>query len=168
MGQVTSIKQLRVMSGNTATSEDACWSWPGLQPGRRKQLVWTSPVTNVRRTRYVYVIAFVLATGVDPEQSTELPFVCHNCDNEHCFNPQHLYQGNYRTNREDASNRERNDPMPNLQKAIAASVRSRATKTHCKRDHELNEENTYITKRGFRQCRACVRLRQQQATARGR
>jgi hypothetical protein len=160
MSQVTSIEQLRVLGSNATTPDDACWSWPGLKPGQRKQLVWTSPVTGIRRTRYAYVIAFVLATGVDPEQSQELPFVCHTCDNEWCFNPLHLYQGNYHSNRRDAIDRGRNDPLINLEKATAASVKSRVTKTHCKRNHELNERNTYVTKRGFRQCRLCVAIRQ--------
>jgi hypothetical protein len=34
-----------------------------------------------------------------------------------------------------------------------------AKKTHCKRDHEFTEENTYIDARGCRNCRACKRWR---------
>lgn len=31
-----------------------------------------------------------------------------------------------------------------------------APKTHCKRGHEFDEQNTYITKAGHRQCRKCM------------
>lgn len=34
-----------------------------------------------------------------------------------------------------------------------------AIKTHCKRGHEYTEDNTNITGKGHRQCRACRRLR---------
>lgn len=33
----------------------------------------------------------------------------------------------------------------------------RKLKTHCKQGHEYTEENTYVTSRGWRQCRACKR-----------
>ena len=34
-----------------------------------------------------------------------------------------------------------------------------ALKTHCKRGHEYTAANTYLTKRGWRDCRACQRDR---------
>lgn len=35
--------------------------------------------------------------------------------------------------------------------------------THCHRGHEFNEENTYLTRDGHRQCRACRRIRKRAA-----
>ena len=40
-----------------------------------------------------------------------------------------------------------------------------ARKTHCAHGHPYDEENTHVTAAGFRQCRACNRLRQQQIKA---
>lgn len=32
-----------------------------------------------------------------------------------------------------------------------------ANKTHCKRDHEFDAENTYVDKKGYRTCKRCKR-----------
>jgi hypothetical protein len=37
-------------------------------------------------------------------------------------------------------------------------------KTHCLRGHEFTPENTYVTKKGQRYCRACARIRAKGAT----
>jgi hypothetical protein len=43
-----------------------------------------------------------------------------------------------------------------------------AAKTHCPEGHEYNEENTYITKKGKRNCRTCNRERNRELYRRRR
>jgi len=39
--------------------------------------------------------------------------------------------------------------------AVAAKKAKAAAKTHCKNNHELTPENTYVTKEGWRNCKKC-------------
>jgi hypothetical protein len=64
----------------------------------------------------------------------------HLCRNRDCVNPNHLEQVSFRENMVRSPNHIGND--------------NRA-KTHCKRGHEYNVRNTYITPKGFRDCRVC-------------
>lgn len=85
------------------------------------------------KTQYVHrVSAFIyLNFDLDPWKS-----VCHKCNNPSCFNPEHLYIGDDKTNGED-----------------------RAKKiTHCKHGHALIPGNVYYAKNSKypkRQCRRC-------------
>lgn len=67
------------------------------------------------------------------------------CVNKNCVNPDHLEPVTHRVNI--------------LRGDGVAAVNAR--KTHCLRDHEFTEENTYVDPRGYRQCRACRRLREE-------
>jgi len=42
-----------------------------------------------------------------------------------------------------------------------------ASKTHCLRGHEFNEENTYFSKEGSRCCRTCKRMHKKKRRMRG-
>ena len=67
----------------------------------------------------------------------------HLCRNRSCVNPNHL---------EDVTQQE------NIQKGLtgfAVGLRMR-TKTHCPQGHEYNDQNTYISPNGSRNCRACI------------
>jgi hypothetical protein len=63
----------------------------------------------------------------------------HTCCNRRCVNPAHLEPVTHR------ENILRGDTLP----------AKNAAKTHCDRGHEFIPGNTYMTPRGFRQCRAC-------------
>lgn len=57
------------------------------------------------------------------------------CSRKACVNPYHC------------------DPVPHR----VNTRRWADTITHCPRDHEYTEENTYVDRRGLRRCRACRR-----------
>lgn len=57
----------------------------------------------------------------------------HKCHTKHCVNPAHLEAVTARENR-------------------LATTR---LQTHCKRGHEFNETNTYVSRKGARFCRLC-------------
>ena len=78
--------------------------------------------------------------------------VCHKCDTPACVNPDHLFTGTYSDNARDSINKNRK-PLP------VWVLMARAL-THCKRGHEFSVNNTGISHRGNRVCRACSAMHQ--------
>lgn len=74
--------------------------------------------------------------------------VCHHCDNRVCCRPDHLFLGTAKDNTQDGVRKGR--------------ITGPAIRTHCKRGHELTEDNVYRYG-GKRKCRTCTRLRRAQA-----
>lgn len=69
------------------------------------------------------------------------------CLYPNCFNPDHLYAGTQKDNTQDmiAIGRGRNQYTD-------------VNITHCKRGHEYTPSNTYIDKKGNKNCKECKRL----------
>jgi hypothetical protein len=65
----------------------------------------------------------------------------HLCKVRHCVNPDHLEPVT------GAENRARS----------ASPSRVNSTKMRCKHDHPLSGDNLYVTPKGYRQCRTCLR-----------
>lgn len=120
---VTTVEQLKKLGGCSTRSDDECWLWKGLAPGERRRLSFKSPVTGSDRRRYVYVIAWILSCGDDPEAGDK-PLICHTCDDGRCFNPKHLFSGTNAENLRDMSIKGRAGGFrkmdPELQRKIAS------------------------------------------------
>lgn len=116
---------------------DECWEW-------------TSYI--VKATGYgrfavagkqvgAHVMAYELVAGDVPDGLV----LDHLCRNRSCVNPNHL------------------EPVSlgeNVLRGEAPPAKN-ARKTHCKRDHVFDEQNTYVHK-GQRNCRACHNARQRE------
>lgn len=124
-------------------------------------LIWTGRVdrdnygmTQVdNKTLRTHRVIYALLVG-PLDSSTFIDHACHNqdracpggrdCLHRRCLNPYHL---------DKASNRE------NLLRSTRSIAGANARKTHCKRGHAFDDENTYVMANGGRYCRACARER---------
>jgi hypothetical protein len=79
--------------------------------------------------------------------------VRHTCNNPPCVALHHLKLGTH---------------ADNMQDRLKSGNHPAASKTHCVRGHEFTEANTYITTKGYRQCKACQRKSRQAYESRRR
>jgi hypothetical protein len=75
---------------------DGCWNWTRATAGRGKDAYGIQWV-NGRRFR-THRLFFEIFRGPIPEGK----MVCHSCDNPRCCNPEHLFIGTAKENRDDA------------------------------------------------------------------
>lgn len=131
---------------------DQCWPWTGaITPDGYGRFV--APVANLAH-RYSYHLAY----GAVPDG--ELDHLCHSgsaacgggksCPHRRCVNPAHLEPVTHAENSARIS-------MPMRQRRAAVRAAQQRNKTHCPRGHPYDERNTYVDKRGCRNCRACRR-----------
>jgi HNH endonuclease len=87
--------------------ESGCWEWTGAKNSGGYGFIWNDG------SGYVHRAAYELFLGQIPSGM----IVCHRCDNPSCWNPEHLFLGTYKDNRDDmiAKGRGRTkngDPIP--------------------------------------------------------
>lgn len=114
-----------------------CWPWLGAKNPSGHGRFWLDPVrrnTPAHRFMYEHARKRTIPEGLHLD---------HLCENPSCVNPWHL------------------EPVTlweNLRRSANSPAVINAAKTHCKRGHEFNEENTYFSNQGRRRrCRACRR-----------
>lgn len=97
--------------------------------------------------KYYYVPRLSLYVFQDFDINSEF-LACHisKCPSKNCFNPAHLYVGDYCDNNSDT---------------VTDGNHRNTRKTHCPQGHEYTIGNTYILN-NWRQCNTCRSLRSKQ------
>lgn len=114
--------------------ESGCWKWIAALNSNGYGVFWVGQkCTLAHRFSYESFTGTILAGNV----------IHHLCSNRWCVNPEHLAQ---------TSNRE------NLLLGDTIARRN-SQKTHCPQGHEFSSENTFVNRRGERQCKQCRRSR---------
>lgn len=134
----------RMLSNMEYSPSDGCWKWQRAQASGygviklRKIAIRHLPV---HRT------AYELANGPIDKMLDAHHLVENGCCGRICGNPDHVKPV---TRREHLL-----ELTPNCSAYKLARV------DHCKAGHPYNEENTYVSKKGHRQCLVCIRVRSQ-------
>jgi hypothetical protein len=115
-----------------------CWPWPGGVDGNGYVPMHWGGRTG-KRIR-AHRLAYELLVGPIPDGL----HIDHLCKVRRCCNPAHMEPVT------PAENALRSPSPPTLNKA----------KTHCPQGHPYSVENTWISRMGWRQCRACKYERQ--------
>jgi len=116
---------------------EPCWIWIA---HKNKNGYGYMGISN--KLVLVHRFSYELRFGLIPAGLT----IDHLCRNRACVNPHHM---------ETVSNRE------NILRGESPPAKM-ARATHCINGHAFTTENTYLTKRGHRDCRACHRKRQRE------
>lgn len=116
--------------------QTGCWVWAGKRRPDGYGVIWDS-IESGRELR-AHRVSYERYVGPIPADCE----IDHLCRNRGCVNPAHLEAVSRRTNF--------------LRGQSGAAIN--AHKRFCKRGHELTKENTYLTKSGYRNCRACHRI----------
>ncbi len=116
-----------------------CWEWFGATNDRGYGQIQSGPPMN--KVLYAHRLSYTMFNCSIPEGWN----VDHLCRNTSCVRPEHLECVTFREN---------------VLRGVGPTA-ERARQTHCVRGHELSGENLYVRREGWRQCKACKRMRDQ-------
>lgn len=116
---------------------DGCWEWDGAHDSDGYGVAWFE-----NRTQGAHRAVYKILVGDIPDGFQ----LDHRCRNRGCVKPEELKHTEPATQFEN-----------NLRGNSPSAINAR--KTHCINDHEFTEDNTYVTPKGQRYCRACMRAR---------
>jgi hypothetical protein len=125
-----------------------CWEWIGSTYQGYGVVQEALGSRGHYKNHKAHRLSYMIAYGKIPDGA----FVCHHCDNPSCTNPSHLFIGTARDNNDDMISKGRHVGTRNWKK------------THCKRGHPYDAENTYYYPDGRRFCRACFKLHRENRT----
>lgn len=122
----------RLFDRITFDEDTGCWLWNGP--------VGTHGYAEIYANGKEYLAhRFMYEQNIGPIPKGH--HVHHTCETRRCVNPLHLR-------------------LLTPREHMLASPQNQAhqlmLQTHCKRGHEFTQQNTYISKRGHRKCRACA------------
>lgn len=129
----------KLLAGKELDPTTGCWLWKFGKTTAGYGVIFFNG-----NQYYVHRLSARFFLGLENDE-----YACHKneCPNKHCFNPEHLYPGNDKTNQEDR----------------AEEI------THCVAGHEFTSNNTYIARNAKfpkRQCRECKARREKERRAR--
>ena len=125
----------RLLNNRKIDETTGCWLWVGsIKNSGHAQISIKGKLEHIHRISYEIFIG--------PLKNDCLHKTI--CPNKHCFNPEHLYDGNQHKNTMDS---------------IKTGTHFMAAKTYCKRGHEFTLENTHIhSLTENRECKICMKL----------
>ena len=123
---------------NILKIENGCWEW------QKSRNLKGYGYFQTLGQRLAHRVSYIIHNGEFDKKLC----VLHRCDNPPCVNPDHLFLGTVNDNNKDRH-----------AKGRTVTPNHNFFKTHCKRGHEFNKENTYVKKNGGRECRKCITLR---------
>jgi hypothetical protein len=136
-----------------AAGTGRCWVWTG----KTNKVTGYGRISLGGEHEYIHRASYRLHGGTLVEDMT-IDHLCHNgdpdcpsdasCVHRRCVNPDHLEQ------------------VPTGENSLRGNgcFAQNARKTHCSNGHEFTTENTAITKKGYRSCRACGRANSRRRT----
>lgn len=132
MGKYIPIER-RILALYEPTDSVECWPWLGAINNNGYGIIWGGK-DNPRKLR-AHRVMYELHVGPIPEGYD----IDHLCRVRHCVNPAHM------------------EPVTRWENLHRSPILD-FDRTHCKHGHEFTEANTYITAKGWRNCRECHRL----------
>lgn len=129
-----------------------CWPWTGSLSAKGYGNICVNGTTASTHRFSYESLRGPIPDGMQIDHTCHQPKDCQlavNCPHRRCCNPSHLKLSTCGEN----SSSERSARISDGYGSVARS------RTHCPKGHPYDTENTYMTPRGARGCRACARER---------
>lgn len=101
---------LKLKSSVLIDDKTGCWNW---QKATKNGYAVTSK-QNVQKLAHREMLKY--STGLNPDKNI---LACHKCDNPKCINPDHLFWGTSRENRQDMFNKNRQPDFKKIRRAMS-------------------------------------------------